>query len=113
MRSSADICRGWTRDTIREAVLLASPEQRHVLQQIALHAPTTAAEVADRLGRSYESVRAGMAAWSRQTKTLEVNDPSTGRPSWPWTYRKRADGTTDYILLEDVREAILSITGRT
>jgi DNA-binding CsgD family transcriptional regulator len=106
------LCRGWTRGKIREAVMLASPAQRDVLQQIALNAPITATEVAELLGRSLESVRAGMSAWSRLTKTLGVVDPSTGRPSWPWTYRKRRDGTIDYILNQEVREAILSVTGQ-
>ena len=90
---------------------MASDEQQAVLSQIAQRAPITCAEVAEEVGRSYASVRAGMAAWARQTKALGITDPATAQPSWPWTYRRRADGHTDYIVDEPVRAAILSVTG--
>ena len=105
------LCRGWTAAKIREAVLLASDDQRDVLRKIAADAPISAAEVADALGRSYGSVRALLAAWSRRTATLGVRDPQTGEPSWPWSYERRRDGSTDYVLTPAVRDAILSVTG--
>jgi hypothetical protein len=111
--SETMLCRGWTRSKIREAVLLASDPQRDVLRVIAQRAPITCAEVAQVVGRSYGSVRAGMAAWSRGTATLGVRDPAMGELSWPWTYQGRKDGSTDYVLDPAVREAILSVTGMT
>lgn len=97
------LCRGWTEPKIRQAVRLATENQRIVLREIVTEERTSAGEIAESIGRSYESVRAILSAWSRRTSELGVRDPRTGEPSWPWEYEQRPDGSTIYVLRDDVR----------
>jgi hypothetical protein len=101
------LCRGWTEPQIREAVRLAStPNQRLVLREIVGDGQTSAGEIAEKLGKSYTSVRSILAGLSAKTSTLGVKDPRTGEPSWPWTYAAQADGSSTYVVRDDVRAII-------
>lgn len=101
------LCRGWTEPLIREAVRLAStPNQRLVLREIVGDEPTSAGDIAERHGKTYTAVRAILAGLSRKTSMLGVKDPRTGEPSWPWTYAARADGSSTYVVRDDVRAIV-------
>jgi hypothetical protein len=79
--SAQDLCRGWTADDIRRALLAASDRQKAVLAEIGRQDGITTMEIAENLGlKSPRSVRATMAAWSRTTNAhaLGVTDPRTG-----------------------------------
>ena len=108
------LCRGWTADAIRDAVLAATDAQRDVLAAIASNPGISSNEIAQRLAlKSARSVGSTMGAWSRMvTSPMGVTDPATGTASWPIEFPGKKDGYETYLMPPPVAEVVLATLGR-
>lgn len=107
--TSSDLCRGWTADAIREAVLTATDAQRDVLGAIASNPGISTDEIAQILNlKSARSVGATMAAWSRMvTSPMGVTD-TTGTPSWPIEFPGPKAGYETYLMPPAVARVVIA-----
>ncbi|MEJ7786107.1 MAG: hypothetical protein WKF96_14980 [Solirubrobacteraceae bacterium] len=111
--SSSNLCRGWSAEAIRRAILAATDAQRDVLATIAQTPGISTVEIAQELGlKSARSVGATMAAWSRMvTSPMGIVDPVTGSASWPIHFPGKKGGYETYLMPPAVADVVIATLG--